>query len=283
MKSHFYNTRLSGNPIPEEDTLGSASESSCSSLGNDHPFTYPPDLLGTSWGSYLFSVPPTAARSSRKVVINATPQTLKLPPISAPSTDQESPKRSILRTPVINDARTVLGRASRPARVEQAGEGQPHPLLQGLQSLVNVAAKTKEKISHSGIDSAPLSTLCETLVSSQYDLRQNLVDRLSAEDRDTETSGSTCSSVDSVGLLQLVFKCLEATLQSLAEQGEKLKEKSEFLQQTGKHLNRSQRDFMREQNALQQAVETARTQLTIEQVNYAIDIILTTDYTIDSV
>lgn len=266
MRSHFYNTSLSGRPIPEEDTLGSASGSSSSSLDNDHSFAYPADLLGTSWGSYLFSGPPTAARSSRKVVINATPQPLKLPPISAPSLDQTSPKRSILRTPGVKEGGTAGGKVplrltARPdaheaaAGEQECGQDQPHPLLRGLQSLANAVAGVKEKLSYSGVDTTPLATLCEGLASSQHELRQTL-----EHSRFGEDSGV------GAGVLRLAFTCLEAALQRLAEQGEKLKEKADFLQKTGKQLNRTQKELLKEQQELQETVERASAHLSAEKV-----------------
>ncbi len=263
MKSHFHGSSVSGRPIPEEDVLGSASGSSSSSLDNDHAFAYPPDLLGTSWGSYLFSVPTTAARSSRKVVINPAPQPLKLPPVSAPSNEQ-SPKRSILRTPTVKDGGAAPERESK-RRDPSEGEcehSQPHPLLQSLQSLLNAAVGTREKLSHCGVNSTPLSALCEVLTVAQHEVRQTLERSLCTEGGD----GGTVSSVVSFGLLQLAFKSLETALQSLAEQGEKLDEKAAFLQRTGKQLNRNQREFLREQNELQEAVEDARAHLAVEKV-----------------
>ena len=246
MKSHFYNSSLSGRPIPEDDVLDEYSSSSCSSLEgqNDSSFTYPQDLLGTSWGSYLHSVPPTAGRSSRKVVINPDPQPFqnKLPPVSA---DQASP-RGILRTPVAKD----VG--------ETSPKVQPHPLLQELQSLVSAVIGVKDKLGQDGMDNSPLSSLCDTLVTTHYELKQTLEQMSHSSDSSTDLLSS--------GFLQLVIKCLKTILQSLCEQGEKVQEQAVFLQQAGKQLSRNQRDFLKEHEELQCAIERSRAQLVIEKV-----------------
>ena len=246
MKSHLYNTSLSGQPIPEDNVLEWAAGSSCTSLEDQE---YPQDILGASWGSYLQSVPPTAGRSSRKVVINATPQTAqnKFPPVSTPCADQ-SPTRSILRTPLAKE-----------------GDPQPHPLLYDLQSLFNTLAATKERIGECGASNSPLVTLCDTLLGLRSDLKQAVALMASSNDANNNR------------VLSVLMELFKRTIQSLAKQGKELQDQAVFLQQMGKQLNKSQMDFMREQEDVQRALESARAQVMIEKVSFR-DVALN-DYT----
>ena len=249
MKSHLYNSSVSGQPIPEDDVLEWAAGSSSTSLEDqEDSFKYPQDLLGTSWGSYLQSVPPTAGQSSRRVVINVTPQTTqtKFSPLSSPSAVQ-SPTRSILRTPLVKEGdpreRSLSGRAD-----------EPHPLLNDLQSLFDTLATAKEKIGECGVSNSPLATLCGSLRS---DLKRAVALMVSSNDANNSK------------VLSVLLGLFKRIIQSLAKQGKKLQEQAVFLQQMGKQLSRSQVDFMKEQEEVQRALESARAQLIIEKVSLA--------------
>ena len=266
MKSYYHSSVISSRPIPEDDVLDSygTDSSSGSSLldeRNDSSLGYPPDLLGVSWGSYLHSVPPTAGRSSRKVVINATPQPLetKLPPISAASVEQ-SPTRSILRTPVVKEAGTVLVRPPKREEKVSGERSEPHPLFVELHALINEVASSKEKMGEYGIDITPLSSLCETLVTSQNEMKETVDQLVAVGSADSERLVAT---------LRVVIQYLKALLQSLLEQGKKLQDQATFLQQTGRQMSKSQQSFMTEQEELQHAMERARAELAIERVQWS--------------
>lgn len=174
MSSHQDNSSLSGRAIRPEDDVLSSGSSSCLEDPNSYSYRYPPDLLGVSWGSYLHSVPPTAGRSSRKVVINSAPQPLehKLPPLSssgAGSSAEQSPTRSILRTPLVKES--VAGQRKE-ALKENANTNstQPLPLFEDLQAFVNTLASAMEELRQYGVDVAPLSSLFEFLLASQSEI-----------------------------------------------------------------------------------------------------------------
>lgn len=249
MKSHLYNSSVSGRPIPEDDVLEWAAGSSSTSLDEqEESFKYPQDLLGTSWGSYLHSLPPTAGQSSRRVVINTTPQTVqtKLPPLSTPSAVQ-SPTRGILRTPLVKEGdprgRKLSSRAD-----------EPHPLLSDLQSLFDTLATAKEKIGECGVSNSPLAALCDSLLGLRSDLKQAV-----------STMVSSSSDANNSKVLSVLLGLFKRIIHGLAKQGKKLQEQAVFLQQMGKQLSRSQGDFMKEQEEVQHALESARAQLMIEK------------------
>lgn len=251
MKSHFYSSSLSGQPIPEEEEVSAyMTSSSCSSLENGSSFRYPPDLLGVSWGSYLQSDPPTrAGRSPKKVVINTTlkpPQsTQNLPPAD------KAPARSILRTPVAKE-----GTANRKLPVEALSE--PHPLMHELHVLIEEVTSGREELRKYGIDTTPLTNFCDSLTTENYDLKQ-LVDQL-------ERQGDVGKEVILGGVLKLVIQFLRSVLRSIVEEGKRLQEQATFLQHTGKQLSKLQENFMKEQEEVQQAVEDTKAQLALEKV-----------------
>lgn len=244
---------LSGRPTPREVEGLASTASSCSSLGESENFRYPLDLLGVSWGSYLQSDPPTrggdGSRSPKKVVINATPQPLqdKPNPLST-----EAPTTSILKSPVAKDGGAVHKR-------KLPGElTQPHPLLHELHVLIDEVVSTREEMRRCGIDSTPLSNLCDSLATANYDLKQ-LVDHFGNK---MDAGREVLSS----GVLKLIIQYLRTVLQSFVEEGRRLQEQARFLQQTGRHLSKTQQKFMKEQEAIQRAVDETKAQLMIEKV-----------------
>lgn len=96
---HVYS--ISTRPIPEDDLLESDSSSS-----SECELSFTQDRFGMSWRSGLIS-----GTSSRRVVINDTPQPLrpgdkKHRAIYSSGHNQYSPPRSILRTPSVNKAKS---------------------------------------------------------------------------------------------------------------------------------------------------------------------------------
>lgn len=279
MKSHRYGGSLSNHPIPEhnvlrespvgsDDTLscaGSRSDSTCSSLReeeNDSSVHYPPDLLGVSWGSYLHSGPPTGGRTSRRVVINTEPQTSPSKILSSASpvvTEEEtvtssspsrSRPRSILRTPVAKDASAgKLG----PNAEGNGARSEPLPLLQALLSLVDSLSKARDELRGSGVDTSPLSSVCDAFEASSRRLKQAL-----------ESEGGR--ELAAGGMLQAAASCLEAVVLGIVRQGKLVQKEAAFLQQTGAQLGKSQQAFLQEQQDIRRGMETARAELMAEKV-----------------
>ena len=252
----MYSNSLSGRPTPREAEGLASTASSCSSLGESENFRYPPDLLGVSWGSYLQSDPPTrggdGSRSPKKVVINATPQPLQDKPNPTSTDHFQAPTSSILKSPVAKDEGAVHKR-------RLPGElTQPHPLLHALHLLIDEVVSTREEMRRCGIDSTPLSNLCDSLATANYDLKQ-LVDHFGNK---MDAGREVLSS----GVLKLIIQYLRTALQSFVEEGRRLQEQARFLQQTGRHLSKTQQKFMKEQEAIQHAVDETKAQLMIEKV-----------------
>ena len=111
---------------------------------SEEAFKYPSELLGTSWGSYLLSVPPTAqGRHSGNIADTLNSLDEKNGELELHSGTQKCspPRRGILRTPATNCT-------------SEEKKSQPHPLYQRLSSVLQEVEKA---ISSCGIDTAPLS------------------------------------------------------------------------------------------------------------------------------
>lgn len=200
-------------------------------------FKYPTELLGTSWGSYLVSVPPTAnapGRSEKKVIIakdvQAQNQDIKQNELLVMSNhDQCSPKRSILRTP-----------ASQSNPVTRNEAIQPHPLFHRLASSLQ---KAQEALQSCGINSSPLSEALTIVNKTQ----QQAMD-------DANDSIRSCR------------ECIESVLKALVCQGKKMEEYAISLQHTAAVLSRNQRQFTRDHHEMQQMMETAFSHIMSQKV-----------------
>ena len=259
MKGHLCSNSLPGRPTPREEGLASTT-SSCSSLEENENFKYPLDLLGVSWGTYLQSDPPTrgsdGCRSPKKVVIDATPQPLQNNPNPLSTDKFQTPTSSILKSPVAKDG-SAMHKRKLPGELTQ-----PHPLLHELHVLIDEVLSTREEMRRCGIDSTPLSNLCDSLTTANYDLKQ-LIDQFGNK---MDAGREVLSS----GVLKLVIQYLRTALRSFVEEGRRLQEQARFLQQTGRHLSKVQQNFMKEQEAIQHAVDETKAQLMIEKVGKTI-------------
>ena len=242
-----------------------------SDLDSEDVFKYPPDaeLLGTSWGSYLFSVPPTAhGRSERKVSIAKDPQTQS--PVTKQSREHEtpsignqsSPNRSILRTQSINSNSVSVAVANNLPAWDKAfrthdrcttakstctsnSSIQPHPLFHRLLAALQ---ETQEALDVCGINSSPLSVASRTMKQIQQQ----------------QAGGS-----DSQSCHLASEKCVKAVLEALVSQGKKMQEHAISLQKTATMMTRNQHQFAREQQDMQQMLETAFSSLMAQKVyNY---------------
>lgn len=207
-------------------------------------FKYPPELLGTSWGSYLFSVPPTATapgRSEKKVIIAEdvqaqNPDIKQNELLVIPNHDQCSPKRSILRTPALKVAEASQSDPS--ARNEAT---QPHPLFHRLASSLQ---KAQEALKSCGINSSPLSEAL-TIVNKTQE----------------QAIGDADDSIQSCR------ECIESVLKALVCQGKKMEEYALSLQHTAAVLSRNQRQFTRDHHEMQQMMETAFSHIMSQKVH----------------
>ena len=68
------------------------------------------------------------------------------------------------------------------------------------------------------------------------------------------------------GMLQAVAACLEAVVMGVISQGGVLRDQAAFLQQTGTHLAKSQRQFLEEQEDIRKGMEAEKAKLSREKV-----------------
>ena len=213
-------------------------------LEADNTFKYPPELLGTSWGSYLFSLPPTAGRSGRRAVISDEEHTQAGPKRnvrgqSQAAIDHSPPKRTIPLTPAVtNDGAVTV------ADGVDNSACQPHPLL---RSLIVTLGETQKQLASCGIDSSPLSEACRAVETAQEEGSLH-----------PDTATSPCA--------EATAKALEGVLAAVAVQAGKMQEHAACLQLTAERLKRNQQQFAREQRELHQAMNTTLSLIMAEKV-----------------
>lgn len=289
MKAHLtFSSNPTDQPLPEHDGQkslhyhgSSSSENSCTASLNEQDednsqggFVYPADLLGTSWGSYLYSGPPT--RSGLKGVIKQSEAvetkpdqsiTTVLRKSSAKSNGKEMtdfmleahPKAFMGATKdltqisenvsssdeVVCDKRSqALDCQSNPPTARK----QRYPLFGKVQGLVKIINTANETITKCGVNTNKLNTL-----------------KLCSKLEQLVSDGPICEDVPLVYCE--VTDCLTEVFQGLIEQSKMIQREASFIQRTGKKLNKAQEQFFKEQNELQRALEEARTQLDIEKVS----------------
>lgn len=224
----------------EDRELESSDSESCSSLDQHQASGYPVDLLGVSWGSYLYSSPPTRGEGK---------------------TDQElsGPKLPVSHGEVTGSSRErpdPVGKTS-PTIAEAANE--PHPLMQHLQGLMTVMARSKAELIKCGLDVSSLTPLCNATTASHREL-QELMAALG--------SGPECNTaLLSSDLVHNLVEYLKEVLQGLVAQGKKLNVQAAFLQQTAKQLSRGQQESLKQQKEIQDAIKASRSQLDLEKVH----------------
>lgn len=224
----------------EKEERGDSSPGSHGSdLEADDTFKYPPELLETSWSSYLFSLPPTAGRSGRRVVISDDEHTQagpkrKVRGQSQTAIDHGPPKRSILLSAVVgNDA-----------AVTSATSCQPRPLL---RSLIVTLEKAQKQLASCGIDSSPLLEARRTVETAR-------------EEGSLHPDTTTCRCAEASA------RALEGVLAAVVLQAGKMQEYAAFLQLTAERLKKNQQQFAREQRELHQAMDTTISHIMAEKV-----------------
>ena len=213
----------------------------------DESFRYPPDLLGTSWGSYLASLPPTARASGRRVVLADGRAETQSDENKRGSPLRGSPKRSILRT---KDSSTPAAVSLSPtAAAAETRRSQPHSHL--LQRLSTSLRRVVEALAACGIEITPLSRASGAIAKLQT---------LQEHQRD----GSEAVTLAESGVA--MEEGLEIVLEALASQAKLMEEHAMSLRHTGAVLARNQQQFAREQREMQQTIEAAFSHIVAQQV-----------------
>ena len=201
----------------------------------DESIMYPPELLGTSWGSYLASLPPTAGR---KVVLAGKDERTATRNGDKHGTSplRGSPRRSTLRN---KDSST-------PAEpVAGTRRSQPHP--HSLQRLSTALQRALDSLVSCGIDASPLSRASATVNKFR-----------------TQKGGSIGVVVTSATEMTVE----ETVLEALACQAKIMEEHAMSLKHTAAVLTRNQEQFTRDQLEMQQTIEAAFSQIVTQQVSY---------------
>lgn len=247
MKSYKSSTGLHGGlavlPTLEEHVdreLESRSSNSYSPLdqqGMAIASSYPADLLGVSWGSYLYSKPPSRGEAEGQIDEDVEPSSIS----------QCDPHRG-------NQL------SEHEAAEDQNVANEPHPLLQHLEGLMAALRKSKGELLKCGLDVSPLIPLCNATTASHSELKQ-LMQALSR-------SGSECNTaVITSDLVHDLVEYLRAVLQGLVGQGRKLNVQAAFLQQMARQLSKTQRESLKEQREVQEAINASKSQLDLEMVS----------------
>ena len=298
LSQHYaYSNSLRGHQIPEEETMDynyhSSSSSNTSLEDNDESngLQYPTENLGTSWGSYLHSGPPTRAglagvhrrllrdavniehdQKNVEGIMRHKPQAVLVDP--GPSEQI----RSILDTP----QPTATSTPKRDSPKGQLAEYSPYhkadkipssntvtlprnSLLMELKRLMEVIHSSHLAITGNGMNSDQLKSLLDTTQKAYSTLKQL-----------TEESGNdTGTEVLSSGVLSDIIRYLTEVLKALVEQSQKLKQDAESIHRSGRQLSRNQEQYFREQREIHEAIEEARVQLNRERVSFNVVSLLT--------
>ena len=243
----------------EESESSTNTSSSCS---EDYPqgtaTSYPTDLLGVSWGSYLYSGPPTRAGAhdepsspARKIANNSSNQvSTTLEHITPANTLQPNQETS---QDVVESCRQ--NKISKP----QGSKGtEPHPLLQHLEGLVSALITSRKELTKYGMDVTHLTPLSDNTLASHYDLKK-IMGALSTQRNCNEV-------IISSDLLHNLVEYLREVINGLVKQGKKMDVQAGFLERMAKQLNRNQQKYFDEQREVQESIINNRAQLDIERV-----------------
>jgi hypothetical protein len=195
----------------------------------DESIMYPPELLGTSWGSYLASLPPTAGR---KVVLAGKDERTATRNGDKHGTSplRGSPRRSTFRNK--DSSEPVAG----------TRRSQPHP--HSLQRLSTALQRALDSLVSCGIDASPLSRASATVNKFR-----------------TQQGGSIGVVVTSA----TEMTAEETVLEALACQAKIMEEHAMSLKHTAAVLTRNQEQFARDQLEMQQTIEAAFSQIVAQQ------------------
>ena len=282
---------LSTRSIPEDDLLETDSDisSECDELNLTQ------DYLGLSWRSGI-----TSGNSSRRVVINETPQPLGPAHRVLYSSGHHSPPRSILRTPSVKTARHVHHSDGK----NQRGKAKQVDILRIESSLSNARLDypTRKPIQNpfpkyysSTMETVPqqtkpfsylqqllreLQNLLESLKSVKNDLSQVKVDHrpisslhesLSASLQELEKVLTDKEEMEysTIGeTLKLIISYLIMTTQGLSDQCWRVQEEVHDFKKEKKLLQKRKEALLKEQQEVHHVLEISKKQIASEKVRF---------------
>ena len=284
---------VSSKPIPENGLLETDSDisSECDELNLTQ------DYLGLSWRSGI-----TSGNSSRRVVINETPQPLGPAHRVLYSSGHHSPPRSILRTPSVKTSRRVHHSEA----ATQQGKAKQVDILRIESKLSNIRPDypTRKPVQNpfpkyyqSTMETVPqqtkpssylqqllreLQNLLESLTSAENDLSQINIDHtpISSLHESLSTSLQELEQVlgqksddqdmeySTIGeTLKLIISYLIMTIQGLSDQCWKVQEEVHDLKKQKKLLQKGKESLLKEQQELHHVFEISKAQMTSEKVS----------------
>lgn len=248
----------------ESESSSNSSLSLDDHLDSSNNYHYPTDPLGVSWGSYLFSVPPTrdpsggpstpSAQAQERSLFggNSAPEAKNSMTAGVPSS--ATPPRQLDKTLTLSNK----AGEKESSRAADHKSNEPHPLLQHLEGLMIALVRSKQELTKCGLDVTPLTPLCDATLASHNDLKK-LVKMLSMKNTGSE-------SVISSDLVHNLVEYFREVLHGLIEQGRKVNVQAAFLQHTAKQLNRDHQRCLKEQSNTRDAIDSTKSQMELEKV-----------------
>ena len=200
--------------------------------------TYPVDLLGVSWGSYLHSTPPSRS-DGLEVSEERSPE-------NGTGKEKYSPTPGSFGAAA--KASGTGGSASK--------HKEPHPLLVQMGELMKEIVRSKEELANNGLDTS-LSSLSDLSLESQYNLLQMTM----------KGKPNTNQALTDFGVLENTIKYLREVVKHLVEQGRRSGKQAHFLQNTARKLNENHQKTLNEQKSIQQVIREDRAMLEAERVS----------------
>ncbi len=265
-------------------------QSSSSSNGGNKElegFQYPTENLGTSWGSYLQSGPPTRAGlagAHKKSPINHTetvneelaergipvnikrskPKVVVFDPFTQA---RDTSQQTTTSTPEVHPASKsnkskelqTHQENSEPRSESNTNTNYKTPknsILKEMQKLMEDINTSQQEIAKNGTNTDRLKALISAKDKTYSDLRQLVCEPISGNGIE----------VLSTGVLVDVIHYLAEVLNSLVQQSQKLLQDADSLQRSGRQLSKNQDRFFRDQHEIHKAIEEARMQLIREKV-----------------
>jgi len=265
--------------------------SECDELNLTHA-----DYLGLSWRSGI-----TSGNSSRRVVINETPQPLGPAHRAIYSSGHHSPPRSILRTPSVktssrhphhSEAAAQRGKAKhvdilriesklsivRPDYPTRKPVQNPFPKIYYPSTMETVAQQTKPSLYlHQLL--RELQNLLDSLTSAKDDLSQlnidhmpisSLCDSLSVSLQELLDQQSDKQNMEycTIGeTLKLITNYLIMTTQGLSDQCWRVQEEADNMRKEKKLIQKGKEALLKEQQELHHVFEISKAQMTSEKVS----------------
>lgn len=215
---------------------------------------YPVDLLGVSWGSYLYSAPPTQGEERETAFIRKAP-------------DLADKMKTGLTTPEQSPPHHPSGEKKGGAE----GGGEPHPLMQHLEELMNAVVRSREQLIKCGVDVTPLTPISDLSLASHYNVLQMTIKSKKGQKEQALLTG----------MLENVAKYVTEVLSKVVEQGKKTNKHASFLQHTARKLYENQQKSLNEQKSIQETIRDSRAKLELERVSlFTYFIIMTYLYTV---